>query len=96
MILKNDELKTTFEVPDRPTYKQALLYWQHVEQVNPAMYERLWPGVCVLATGWQSPIPLDADLLEREASAEGMAIVKWASLAVFSHMFALREIPKNS
>ena len=107
MKFEFEDLKTTFEVPDRPTRRQVLRYDDatdpYIGRVSGmGMYERLWAGVCVIATNWQSEyVPaLNADVLDGEYSQDDktLDVVKMAGLAVFGHMRRLNEevAPPNS
>lgn len=96
MQLEHPEYKTTFELPDKPTVRQILEYEEAIERPGVAMYERLWPGAKKLIQNWKSEtVQLDVDL-EGDYTPEITAVIKWASLAVFSWHLELKEVPKNA
>lgn len=95
MKQESDELKTTFELPDAPSVLQVLRYEAAIEQPGISMYERLWPAVPLLATNWQSPVPLDTDLNAAMNNYQVIQVIKWASLSVFSFYLELKRIEKN-
>lgn len=100
MRFEDKELKTTFEIPDRLTPRQALRYAGVVDfDPEKSMYERLWPGACVLIENWQSeyvpeakPEALD---LDGDYPQEYLDVIKWASLAVFSFVRRRQQVEKN-
>lgn len=90
MIVANDELETTFELPDRPTGRVILRYDSAIATgaASATLYERLWACVVACAQNWQStPLPvLDLSILETEAQHDferKMDVVKWAGLMTF-------------
>lgn len=97
MRFENKELKTTFEAPERPTYRQMLDYDTAVEfALHTPTAERLWAGVTRLAQNWQSEIvQLDQRLDQEMADYRAVSVMKWAGLALFSHVLSLREIDPN-
>ena len=101
MKFENEDLKTTFEVQDKPTYREVLDYESRVELQGRGMadYVRLWSGVCSeLVTSWESP-HIDkpsTDLLDKPLEAQAHAVIKWAGLALFSYVMEIRALPKNS
>ena len=99
MLCKNAELKTTFEIPDAPTYREVLRYDGAVEmRPGEETYIRLWAGVCALARDWKSEIipELKVDILDQPLDPRGLAVIKWANMEVWSHIWELKQIPKNS
>jgi len=97
MKFSKPELETTFEVPEPLTLDMALRYDSEVElNTNQAqMYPRLWRGVQALAANWQSPhIEITAGT-DEPMTARGLAVIKWAALALFGYMYELKDIPKN-
>ena len=97
MKIENSELQTSFEVPDKPTVRDVLRYDGAVDALQGSdLYERLWSGVAVMASDWQSErVALDADLGELHDMG-AVDVIKWAGLVVFSHVQQLKRTPKNS
>lgn len=96
MRVENQELETTFELPDAPSYRQMMAYDSVIEMATKLpTFERLWLGVCAIAQNWQSPLPLDRDMLDKPSTPQGRAIMKWAGLAAFSWSLALKDLEKN-
>jgi hypothetical protein len=96
MEFEHPEYKTTFELPDKPTVRQMLEYEAEIERPGVAMYERLWPAAKKLIQNWKSEATqLDVDI-DGEYTPEAVAVIKWASLAVFSWNLQLKEVPKNA
>ena len=95
MRFENEQLKTTFELPDNPTRRDILRYESAVDsRLGWSLYERLWAGVVCMADKWVSePLPeLDLSALDsQDTSSEAIAVIKWASLAVFSWKASLEE-----
>ena len=96
MDFENQELETSFSVPDEPTVRQRLRYDSAVELFGEFdLYERLWNGVRALGGDWESPhVQLDQDMNDA-ASDDAINVIKWAGIVLFSHMQAEKEIPKN-
>lgn len=99
MKIENEELETTFELPDAPTMRQMLRYQSERDfRAGESTYERLWAAACNsgIVTGWKSvPVPeLSMSVLEAEANDDTgrqMDVVKWVGLATFSHMRQIEE-----
>ena len=102
MKFSSDELKTTFETPDRPTAREWLEYESAVDFRSGTkgweMYARLWSGVCTgVVRTWQSEIISKPalDILDQELDYKAIQVIKWAGMQLFSWLLDLREIPKN-
>lgn len=98
MLFENAELKTTFEVPDAPTYRDVLRYDAAVEmRPGEETYLRLWAGVCNLAQNWKSEIvpELSAAILDQPLDPLGLQVIKWANMQVWSYIWELKQVPKN-
>ena len=97
MKFEDKELATSFEIPDPFTYREAMKYDSAVDFSNEPLYPRLWGGVVAVAQNWQSEhIPeLNAEILDDEINGNAYDVIKWASLALFSHVKGLKEVPKN-
>ena len=98
MDFENQELKTSFSVPESPTVRQVLRYDSLVELggIGEYGFERLWHGVKVMAENWKSPHIQPDDDIEMAATNEAIDVIKWAGLSVFSYRQSLKELPKNS
>lgn len=99
MKFENADLKTTFELPDRPTVRQVLNYRSIVEVENREghYYERWWTGLKSVATNWQSEhIALDADLDDTPGTREAIEVMRWSGLQCWTHMTGLSDVQKNS
>ena len=96
MHIENTELQLSFVLPDRLTVRDVLRYDGAVETlVGAELYERLWAGVRALVQEWQCErIALDANL-DDVTDLGAVDVIKWAGLAVFSHVQAAKAIPKN-
>ena len=97
MKFENEELATSFEIPDPLSYREAMKYDSAVDFSNEPLYPRLWGGVVAIAQNWQSEhIPeLSAKILDEEINGNAYEVIKWASLALFSHINNLKDTPKN-
>lgn len=98
MLFESQELKTSFTIPDEPTYREQLRY-ESAAHFHPELptYERLWLGVCALAKDWKSEIVSDASekVLDEKSVPQGIEVMKWAGLAVWSFVWSLKDVPKN-
>jgi hypothetical protein len=96
MEFKNDDLKVSFTIPDKITIRQRLQY-DSVAYGNSAvnMLERLWQAAIIIVQDWQAPIPVDIDL-DMAGEDGAAAVVEWVGRAVFSRMYEMKELPKNS
>lgn len=97
MKFENSDLETTFEVADRPTIRQTLAYDGAVEmRIGMTTFERLWAGVQAMVKpgDWHSPVSLSVDL-DSVDEQQAIQVIKWAGLALFSHMLTLRNVEKN-
>ena len=89
MRFENNDLKTTFELPDEPTGRVVLRY-DSITEIRTAgdMYERLWSAALGVMQNWQSETLPDmrADVLGEMGPGfdKRLAVVKWAGLTVFS------------
>ncbi len=98
MKFHNAELECTFEVSEPLSYRLALRYDSEVEMNidNAGLYERLWRGVQQLAVDWKCPhVRIDQNLDDAQ-SVPGLAVIKWAGLAVFSYRQELKALPLAS
>lgn len=100
MQFKSEDLKTTFEVPDRPTPRDILRYDGFIDfNQQGSLYERLWPAACSLVKNYKSEVlpEAKADWLdtEEEWDMQAYEIVKWVSLAVFSYVRKFKAVEKN-
>jgi hypothetical protein len=98
MLISNEELKTTFEVPDVITYRDMLRYDAAAEmRPGEETYIRLWAGVCALAKNWKSEIVPEANIaiLDQPLNPAGLQVIKWANLELWRVMWDLKQIPKN-
>lgn len=98
MKFESDDLKTTFEVPDKPTYRDMMRYDATEWRIGSEIYERLWLGVCAVAQNWQSELIPEATptVFEQDFDPQAYEVIKWAGLAVFSWAQKAKELPKNS
>ena len=98
MEFKDQELETSFSVPEKPTVRQVLRYDSLVELggIGEYGYERMWRGVEVFAEDWESPHVKPDDDLDNVESSEAIDVIKWAGLAVWSYRQSLKDLPKNS
>jgi hypothetical protein len=96
MKFENAELKTHFEVPDRPTVRQQLAYYAARSEVDTNRLESGWYGAQAIITSWQSEIMPDmkADL-ESLTNPSQTRLILWAGVEVFKHFSALEDVPKN-
>lgn len=97
MKFTNDELGCSFEIADRPTVRQQLLYWDliRVEADGDPTTARLWQGVARLVTNWQcAALPDPATDLDAMTDPTQARVVAWAALRVFVHFNALTDLPK--
>lgn len=96
MEFKNDDLKVQFTIPDKLTIRQRLQYDGTAYGNSTEDYlVRLWEAAKKIITDWQAPFPVDVDL-DAEADSDAGTAVEWVGRAVFSRMFELKELPKNS
>ena len=102
MKFESDELKTTFETPDRPTAREWLEYESSIDFRSGTkgweMYARLWSGICTsMVRQWQSEyiVKPTLEILDQELEYTAIKVIKWAGLALFSWLLELRETPKN-
>lgn len=96
---RNDELGVAFTVPDRPTVRQVLAYDGALEfSRDNASWVRFWLAACEIGQTWQcETVALSADVLDSELTdPRQVQVIKWAGLAAFGHMQALKDVPKNS
>jgi len=96
MKFENQELETSFEIPDVPNVRLRLRYDSAVTMfMEFDLYERLWNGVRAVAQEWKSAhIELDGDL-EKLDKYEQAEVVKWAGLELWSVFRNLKTTPKN-
>jgi hypothetical protein len=95
MQFKNDNC--TFEIPDRPTVRQQLMFFGAASGVNPndAML-RYWEGAKVLISKWESKVIPDYKIsLDDMTDPTQAQIIIWAGLEVLKFMNQLEDIPKN-
>ena len=97
MEYKNEALKTTFTIPDRPNVRQQLQWFGAVTGADPSMtWVRHWEGAKVLIQSWQSDIIKDHKIdLETISDPTQRELVLWVGLEVLKVMNALEDIPKN-
>lgn len=100
MKFENQELETTFEVPDRLTPRQMAQYESEVDfNFDKTLYERLWPAACRLVQRVESkylPDGARAEYLDgEEFEPTAWEVVKWISLVVFSYVRKFKDVPKN-
>ena len=92
---RNEELNSSFTLPEKPTVREILAYESIVEidgQGKP-FYERLWDGARSMIEEWDSPVELTANTKGDDLSV--IPVIKWASLAVFSYVQELKKTEKN-
>jgi hypothetical protein len=98
MLFSDDDLKTTFEIPDEPTYLQSLRYESEVSMhPKSETFERLWLGACILIQNWKSEIIPQAspEILNQKSTPDGIMVLKWAGLSVWSVMWDQKQIEKK-
>lgn len=100
MRFENQELKTTFDLPDRLTPRQVAQFDSEVDfNFDKTLYERLWPAACRLVENFQSeylPGGARADYLDgEEFDPRTWEVVKWVSLTAFSYVRKFKAVPKN-
>lgn len=105
MQCANEELKTTFELPDAPTKREMLRYEEQIERFagqtsGPGMYERLWNAACTVVKDWRSESVPEAapEALDGAYTPESAQVIQWAGLMAFSWYRQVKEgaLPKNS
>lgn len=97
MEFKNEILKTSFTIPDRPTVRQQMAYFSETARsVDRQHVERLWMAAQSLISNWKSEIMPDmkADL-DATDNPKVTDVIIWASLQVKNHINSLDETPKN-
>jgi hypothetical protein len=96
MKFANEELKTTFEVPDRPTVRQQLAYYAARSDYDTNRLESGWYGARALMQNWQSEIMPDMMTdLESLTNPSQTRLILWAGVEVFKFFMALEDMPKN-
>ena len=95
MEFKNEELKVTFTIPEKLTIRQRLQYDSVAYGGTEPYLERLWEGAKAIIQEWHAPFAMEIDL-DKETDSDAAAAVEWVGRAVFSRMFELKELPKNS
>lgn len=97
MEIKNEILKTSFTIPDRPTVRQQMAYFSETARsVDRQHMERLWVAAQSLITNWKSEILSDIDAnLDTIDNPKVTDVIIWASLQVKNHINSLDETPKN-
>lgn len=96
--MKFEREDCTFEIPDRPTVKQQLLYFGAASGVdrNDAML-RYWDGAKQMIQKWDCKHMPDYKIsLDDLTDSNATQVIIWAGLEVLKHMNQLDDIPKNS
>lgn len=96
--MKFEREECTFEIPDRPTVRQQLLYFGAAGGVdkNDAML-RYWEGAKQLIQKWDCKVMPDYKIsLDDLTDTSPTQIIIWAGLEVLQFMNKLEDIPKNS
>jgi hypothetical protein len=96
MRFERDDKKCSFEIPDRPTVKQQLIYMGKASGVNDGYPLRFWNAAKDLIKDWKCDIfqdyNTDLDTIDNPNITD---ILVWAGLQVWTHMVGLEELPKN-
>ena len=98
MKFEEESVKTSFEVPDKPTVRwqmqiKSILF----DNQNKSLYERLWPCVCACASNWESEIlpELNVNILDESNSPDVATVIEWASLQLYVYYLQIENVPKN-
>lgn len=93
---RENPVKVSFSVPDRPTVRQQMAYFSETTGVvNRAHLERLWFGARSMITEWQCELfekDIDLDKVDDPRITE---IILWAAVQVKTHLNSVTETPKN-
>jgi len=95
--MKFEREDCTFEIPDRPTVRQQLLFFGAASGVssNDAML-RYWEGAKALIVKWESKVIPDYKIsLDDMTDPTQAQLIIWAGLEVLKFMNSLEDIPKN-
>jgi hypothetical protein len=97
MKYTNDQLGCSFDLPDRPTVRQQLVYWDAIraDSTEEPTLIRLWAGVAKLADNWDcAALPDPSVSLDDLDNPSQTQVVTWAGLKAFGHFNALEDLPK--
>lgn len=96
--MKFERENCNFEIPDRPTVRQQILYFgaaTGLERIDSML--RYWEGAKQLIQKWECEVMPDYKISLDELTDPTQAqIVMWAGLQVVQYMNGLDDIPKNS
>jgi hypothetical protein len=93
---KNDELKSSFTLPDKITVRKNLEYLSAQGSADGPYLVRLWISARVLVENWQSEhlqLTDDIDTVDTQQAAD---VAVWAGLKVARHVGELKSLSKNS
>ena len=87
----------TFEIPDRPTVRQQLLFFGAASGLDRTdSILRYWEGAKQLIQKWEcKAIPDYKISLDDMSGTDQTQIIIWAGLQVLHFMNGLDDIPKN-
>ena len=96
MEYTNEELKTTFSVPDVVTVRRQLVYFSNSGDSSEERFVRIWNAAKTLIENWKSEVLPDINInLDEITNPDATALIVWAGLRVMVHMNSLKEVPKN-
>ncbi len=100
MKFENKELEASFTLPDAITVRQQMKYASARDEPSLkgddiSLYERLWPAAQIVIQEWQcKDVPLDVNI-DAVTDKRVTEVIRWVSLAVFTYMVNLGQVPKN-
>lgn len=94
---REEPVKVSFDIPDRPTVRQQMAYYSEATGVTSrAHLERLWLGTRTLIVNWECELfQFDVDL-DTVDDPRIMDIMLWAAVRVRDHLNKLGELPKTN
>ena len=99
MEFKNDELNTSFVIPEPVTVKKMMAFmsvYATAQNRDIEFIEIMWRAAKIVITDWKSPYLADIDAdLEQETNPAVYDLLLWASTTVRNYIQSLERIPKN-